>query len=459
MTTRTADPKPTASVLSTEEIKVLLHAIFFTPGRRTSKGVVTHDTTHSDEQWVTWHTARYGEAPSPEAQAARHAASQVVWGMPLLALGAPGTGKTSVGEALAEVKGLMPNTIIGSQKMPEDIGGYPVPNRTRTSMDRLPDTWVERVNASVNGSAQIFDELTTSDPSMGAAMLAVFSDRAAGVVPLANRVRLVAFGNRSSEAPNARDLTPAEANRFVHCDWAGSSPDEWGEWLLGSSVTPVAIDPNVEEARVLEAWPVAISRASAMVAGYIKRNGDVLHQMPSFDDPQASRGWASHRSWEMVTLALAGSMVHSLPATLRHAWVGGLVSPAHADAFLTWVDRQDLPSPQEVLEAADPVAVAGFDKKRPDRTMLILESCAGYVIRANDPDAEVLKPALYSILGHVADANPEIATRSVMTILKSGRGFDATKDDRLRALCAGSVGKVAVQMVRAQAAKGKKAAK
>ena len=59
----------------------------------------------------------------------------------------------------------------------------------------------------------------------------------------------------------------------------------------------------------------------------------------------------------------------------------------------------------------------------------------------------------------MADANPEIATRSVMTILKSGRGFDATKDDRLRALCAGSVGKVAVQMVRAQAAKGKKAAK
>lgn len=458
MTTR-QDPKPTASTLSTEEMRALLHAIFFTPGRRTSRGVQAHDPTGSDEHWITWHTDRYGAPPSPGAIEYRRLASRTVWGMPILALGAPGTGKTSVGEALAEVKGLMPNTIIGSQKVPEDVGGYPVPNRTRTSMDRLPDTWCERVNGAVNGSAQIFDELTTSDPSMGAAMLAVFSDRAAGVVPLANRVRLVAFGNRASEAPNARDLTPAEANRFVHVDWAGSTPDEWGEWLLGSSLTPTPIDPNVEEARVLAAWPVQISKAAAMVAGYIKRNGDALHQMPSFDDPQASRGWASHRSWEMVALALAGSAVHSLPPTLRHAWISGLISPAHADAFLTWVDRQDLPSPQEVLTASDPVAAMGADPKRPDRTMLILESCGGYVLRASDDDCAALKPQLYVILDHVARTSPEIAVRTVQAILRSGRGFDATKDEDLRKLCAGAVGKVAVQMVRVQAARGKRAAK
>lgn len=439
------------------QLKRILLANYFTPGRASSKGVhdpvTARQLVQADQRWAEAYQLSHGRAPSDEEIAARQQASRVTWGAcPVLVLGPPGVGKTAIGEGYAESLGLEPNTIIASQQQPEDVGGYAIPDMENRRMIRLPDTWIDQVNEAVNGAVQCFDELTTADESMMAALLRVFSDRAAGDRQLSPRVRLIAFGNRPGEAPNARTLDPAAANRFAHFTFTGTDGEGWASWLLDElDVERVARDPNAIEARVLAQWPRAFARSKALVAQYIKSNSGALHAMTrgdqqtrlTADNPHASGPWASHRTWEIATRILASADIHGLADGETRLWLASVIGD-EADQLMTWITDQDLPDLVELLHKRGKFTCRKTGKlktwkhnqKRLDRTYTVLTGLAT-TLRDMQPQStpkDLLPHAdwVFELLEQVGQKDPDMVVRPAQMLAAAGIRFltDSQRKER-----------------------------
>src|SRR5258708_11689523 len=137
-------------------------------------------------------------------------------GVPVVLWGSPGTGKTSVGRALAEDLDWPLEVVIGSIREPADFAGMPIVVNGGVRM--APPAWAIRLAES--GVGLLFlDELTTSPPAVQAAMLRVVLERVVGDLALPPGVRVVAAANPPEEAAEGWDLAPALANRLVHLDW------------------------------------------------------------------------------------------------------------------------------------------------------------------------------------------------------------------------------------------------
>jgi MoxR-like ATPase len=457
----TATETPT---LTLQQLKRITLANYFTPGRRASTGVrdpiTARQVTQADAQWALDYEAAHGlviehadhasvarptfwaRPDHAKAREYRQLASQTVWGAcPVLVLGPPGVGKTAIGEGFAEANGLAPNTIIASQQQPEDIGGYAIPDMAAGRMVRLPDTWIDTVNGAVNGAVQCFDEITTADESMMAALLRVFSDRAAGDRTLNPRVRLIAFGNRPGEAPNARTLDPAAANRFAHFTFVGADGEGWASWLMDELDQDVsARDPNAVEARVLEEWPRAFARAKTQVAQYVKSNPGAIHAMCRGDEntrmradhPASCGPWASHRTWEIATRVLAGAEIHGLSETETRLWLTAVIG-AEADGLVTWITNQDLPDLWELLKRqgkytdrrTGKTVTWKHDQKRLDRTYMVLTGAATTLRDAQNQhtpaDLCPMADWLWGLLYTVGKKDPDMVVRSAVTL--QGAGF------------------------------------
>ena len=355
------------TTLTSHQMKRVLHAVWFTPGRSRSSAVndAISDrlVAEADAGFPARHEERYGNPPTEDELYYRAIASQVDWGWPVICIGPPGTAKTSIGEGISAKNGLLPHTIVASQQRPEDVGGFPVPDDG--VIRKLPAPWVDVVCGAPDGAVWISDEITTADEDMEAAMLRVFSDGAAGDRLITGRVRMVAFGNSPGEVARARDLTPASANRFMHLSWRGPTKAEWSAWvsrdmdrgLLDALARrdPViraesGIDPNREEMRVLKAWPAALAKAKLLVNGFMSTRAAHVHNMPSPGHPDQSKAWPSHRSNEVAIRAWASCIVHNLDGVERLAMLSGLIGVEQTNAMVAYISSMDLPDAMKVLD-------------------------------------------------------------------------------------------------------------
>ena len=94
------------------------------------------------------------------------------WGLPLLLIGDPGIGKTSMCKAEARSQGLASEVLVGSVCDPTDFGGIPAPPQDGSGFARylLPE-WARRVSEWQTGGVLVLDELTCGPPAQQAAML------------------------------------------------------------------------------------------------------------------------------------------------------------------------------------------------------------------------------------------------------------------------------------------------
>jgi transcriptional regulator with AAA-type ATPase domain len=95
--------------------------------------------------------------------------------VPVLLWSDPGMGKSSVVRALAASDQVPVETVIGSQREPVDIAGWPVVTDGAVQTLALPD-WADTL-IKANGGYLLLDELTTSSASTQAAMLTVALER------------------------------------------------------------------------------------------------------------------------------------------------------------------------------------------------------------------------------------------------------------------------------------------
>lgn len=297
------------------------------------------------------------------------------WGLPLLAWGAPGVGKTSVIEQLAAEWGLVSEVLSPGERGEGAFGVVPVPSTEGTLTYPRPE-WTRLFDHGAAGLVFV-DEITTAAPALQAPLLGLVLARRIGGHVLPPRVRVLAAANPPEQAAGGFDLAAPVANRFGHLDWYAPSVDEHCAWMLGAaSDTVLGGDASAEEARVLDAWPAAWARAVGLETAFLRRRPGLKNVVPQVGDPKASRGWPSDRSWEAATRALASASVHWLTEAETEEFVAGFIGEAAASEWFAWQREVDLPDPAALL---DGTATFTPTPLRLDRTMAVLASCAALV--------------------------------------------------------------------------------
>ncbi|MET9594205.1 MoxR family ATPase [Streptomyces sp. NPDC006516] len=265
--------------------------------------------------------------------------------LPVLLWGEPGIGKTAALTQLATTLDLPLTTVIASVHEPSDFSGLPVigDDPATDGVPMAPPDWAVRLVRAGRGLL-FLDELSTAPPAVQAALLRLVLERRVGALRLPPGVRIVAAANPRSSAADGWELSPPLANRFVHLQWA-HDPDVVVRGLGG--VWPRAVLPTLDADRL----PEAVAFARRAVCGLLGARPALVHQLPS---TEARRGgaWPSPRSWDMALCLTAFATAAGVSRDVLSMLVRGTVGDGPGLEFLSYLDRMDLPDPEDLL--ADP---------------------------------------------------------------------------------------------------------
>lgn len=285
-------------------------------------------------------------------------------GVPVLAWGPPGTGKTAVITALAEKLGWHLEVVLASIREPADFSGLPVIREDGVKMEA--PAWAKRLAQAERGIL-FLDEISTAPPAVQAALLRVVLDRVVGDLELPPGVAVVAAANPPEQAAGGWDLSPPLANRFCHLTWTLDS----GAWVAGMvggfSAPRVLVLP--------EDWEKEIPAARSLVAAFIRHRPTLLLKVPESEE-QAGKAWPSPRSWDMAARLLAASNAAQAGDDVAASLVAGCVGEGAGLEFLAWRKALDLPDPEAVLAAPDSFKVP----ERGDQAFAVLTAVVTAVV-------------------------------------------------------------------------------
>lgn len=331
------------------------------------------------------------------------------WGLPLLLIGDPGTGKTSGLTANARALGLRSKVLIGSISDPTDFGGIPSTPLDGGAFSRsLLPGWLRDVDDWGNASGVlVLDELTCVPAAQQAAMLRLVLEGCVGDYRLPAGVRIVAAANPVEQAAGGQPLALPMVNRFGHLEVEPAALDDWFSILAGEFYSEAPVDAAALEAQVTAAWPAAYARAQALAQGFLRKRPECSQRTPRVGTPEAEQAWTSRRSWEFAMRALAGASIHGLTVDERDTLLAAFLGEATAIEFAGWLRDADLPDEVALLDGKvqwQPVIY------RPDRTATVLGLCAAAVLKTADEQTRVARArVLWNLLAEVARDTPDLA--------------------------------------------------
>jgi len=150
---------------------------------------------------------------------------------PVFLWGAPGVGKSSIVQQIAESRGLPLIDIRASLLDPTDLRGIPTVEDGKAFWcppSFLPD---EKVPSGV----LFFDELNAAPTLVQASLYQLTLDRRVGEYTLPDGWQIIAAGNRAEDASVTFRMPAALANRFVHLDFE-TDFDDWRAWALANEL-------------------------------------------------------------------------------------------------------------------------------------------------------------------------------------------------------------------------------
>lgn len=324
-------------------------------------------------------------------------------GQPVLLWGGPGEGKSRLVESVADQLGRPCEVVVGSVREASDVAGLPV--RDGASVTFAPPRWaarcVERPDTIV-----FLDELTTSSPSVQAAMLRVVLEREVGDLRLQPQVSFVAAANPPELAAGGDDLSAPLANRFCHLDWEADVASWSSGMLHGWTSRPVPVVPDGRTA-FLDRW-------RAVVVAFVAARPSVLRRVPD-DVAGQGRAWASPRTWDRAHVAAAAAEAAGADPGVLRLLVAGLVGQGPAIELLRFAASMDLPSPDSLL--VDPSLLPTSA-----RVDLLLAALAGVVAAvAADPTLERWEAA-WDVLSVACDAGrADVAAMSATALVELRR--------------------------------------
>lgn len=337
-----------------------------------------------------------------------------IWGMPMRLIGGPGTAKSDIVTQTCRAAGLPVEVVIASLRDPTDFLGLPIPSADGQVTYATPDWAVAAARA--RNAVVFLDEINCTAPATQAALLRVVLDRVVGGFQLPPGVRIIAAQNGVDEAAGGYDLAMPLANRFgTLSDWQAPDARAWGSWLLGAGngdEVEAQVDPEAEQARVMQLWPAAYAQASGCISAFIQARPGLLHVQPVAGSPQASLPWPSRRTWAMATRALAASAIHKLDEAETDRYVGSFVGMSAMVELRGWLANLDLPDPSAYLDGK---ATFQHQRDRMDRTIALFSACAALVAPKGAEKRESRAAALWAALaGHMDQ--PDVCYTAVQAL-------------------------------------------
>lgn len=301
--------------------------------------------------------------------------------IPGMLVGRPGIGKTQIVTALGEEIGKKlckkegdkypVEIFVAPQRMPEEVGGIPVPFYEQEEVKCLPMSIGKKLLAAGQGIFAV-DEYSSASQAMGGACMTAIQDGRLGDLQMPSSVARLAMMNPADCAANGRLLTAPESNRFCWINWEVTLAD-WVDYMQGGRGT-------LSDGVILpETWELDFGmQATGTIVSYLNKHPavfDVAKTMPKAHD--ASKPWTSPRSLENAARLLAACQsVGENPASdLASLALRGVLGEGQADSFLQWYVEMDLPDPEELL-ADWKSAITQLDGMRPDKLQVAMESLA-----------------------------------------------------------------------------------
>lgn len=189
---------------------------------------------------------------------------------PIFLWGPPGIGKSDLVKQIGEEQRRPVIDVRLSLWEPTDIKGIPFYNSSKGTMEWAPPA---ELPTDPDSEAILFlDELNSAAPATQAAAYQLILNRRVGTYILPKKVSIVAAGNRESDKGVTYRMPAPLANRFLHLELRTDFED-WQTWAV-------------------------TNRIHEQVVGYVSFAKQDLY---NFDPKDASRSFATPRSWSFVS--------------------------------------------------------------------------------------------------------------------------------------------------------------
>lgn len=255
-------------------------------------------------------------------------------GIPVMLIGAPGVGKSSIVESAAEAAGcdlILSHPVVSD---PTDAKGLPWPSKDGESASFLPFGELAQAVKATKPTVWFLDDLGQASPAVQASYMQLLLARQVNGHKLPDCVTFIAATNRRTDRAGVSGILTPVLSRFGAIIGIEASVDDWTAWALGANMPPELIS-------------------------FLRFKTDLLHVF----DPQKANDMENFpcpRTWESVGKA----MKMDLPTDLEFAAFAGAVGEAAAielKAFLTML-RGNMPNIDGILLDPDNASIPS----RPD---------------------------------------------------------------------------------------------
>lgn len=357
------------------------------------------------------------------------------WGVPTNLYGDPGGGKSECSYALAEQCRMPLIVEIPAIADPTDYRGLGVPveegngaKRVRYLARLLDQKWTELLSA--DRAVVLFDEGTAAAPAVQAALLRVFLERVLGDTALGGGVRIGMAVNPPDQVAG-HDLILPFINRMVFVPWEidEDAMADWREWLVADGGDGAYytgddyVDPAALEAKVLARWPEVYGKWRGTISAYASRRGvDRVQKVPKPGTPESTRPYPTFRSMTTLARICAGMEIHGNPPADRLIAMRGTVGEAAGKDVDTWITQLDLPEPTDLLDGREKFA---HNAKRFDRTVAVLERCAGVIAPPEAPKRIERAAAFWALCGGLMDGCKDLVKAVAPKVTRARLGASA----------------------------------
>lgn len=332
-------------------------------------------------------------------------------------VGNPGLGKSALVGMVAEMLEYKMITIIGSQKEPQDVTGFPrlvekpLPDGGTVSVTEYAIPYWEFAILREKKVVLFLDEFSNSTPAVQAAMLQILNEREfPDGSKLPNATVIIGAMNPVETAADGYELGLPVTNRLKFIPWEPSF-DTWAQGLITNWGQPDKISKDVLYWR-------------KMVVEFLKRNPSLLYKLPEknqgkdpgtvygFNDSPAETdifkmAYPSNRSWTNYATELA--YCESKPTLMQKAG-NGLVGYEAATKFMLFASRMNsaIPSIQEALETP---SVIRWDNLDSNDILNLLNEAVDYGEKNQSPQVAMQVGQLFLSAAqhdHTAEGTPLI---------------------------------------------------